>query len=453
MLSAYAQTLRATNRNARLILLLSAIMGLSIDGGIYSVIFNLYVLRLNFGPEFVGQINSMANLTFAIGSLTAGWLGTRYGSRRIMILGIAAGMLGSLALPMADLLDQHWRAPWLTVTMLLIFGGLSFYFVNSGPFLIRVTAVSARGAIFAIQSAISGLASFTGGLIGGILPALFAAALGLTMLAAAPYRVPLLVVGLLMVAALFIVLRTHEPDAAELEPEMVEARPGAPRPRSAYSLIVFMSVVRFLQVAGVGATVTFFNVYMDNALQVATPTIGLIAASARLLAVPAALLGPALARRIGYGEAAVLGSLGSVISMAPLILIPNPAAAGIGFLGLLAFTSIRYPTFYVFMMERTPPRLRAAMTGAGEMAAGFSFALISLAGGYIIVQFGYDVTFLLGAGLTLAGTLLFGVYVWWLRQRPEAGKVTPPPIQETAIIPPLVGQPAVEGAEDEHDSV
>jgi hypothetical protein len=54
--------------------------------------------------------------------------------------------------------------------------------------------------------------------------------------------------------------------------------------------------------------------------------------------------------------------------------------------GLLAFTSIRYPTFYVFMMARMPPRLRAAMTGAGEMAAGFSFALVSLAGGYIIVQ-------------------------------------------------------------------
>jgi len=453
MLSAYAHTLRAASRNARVILLLSAIMGLSIDGGIYSVIFNLYVLRLNFGPEFVGQVNSMANLTFAIGSLTAGWLGMRYGSRRIMILGIVAGMVGALALPMADLLDPQWRALWLTATMLLIYGGLSFYFVNSGPFLIRVTAVSARGAIFAIQSAISGLASFTGGLIGGVLPALFAAALGLSMLAAAPYRAPLLVVGLLMVAALLIVLRTHEPGANELEPEVVEARPGAPRPRSAYSLIAFMSVVRFLQVAGVGATVTFFNVYMDDALQVATPTIGLIAASARLLAVPAALLGPALARRIGYGEAAVLGSLGSVISMTPLILIPNPAAAGIGFLGLLAFTSIRYPTFYVFMMERTPPRLRAAMTGAGEMAAGFSFALISLAGGYIIVQFGYDVTFLLGALLTLAGTLLFAVYVWWLRQHPEAAKVTPPPIQETAIIPPLVGQPAVEIAEsaaDEH---
>lgn len=447
MLSAYAQTLRATNRNARIVLSLSAVMGLSIDGGIYSVILNLYILRLNFGPEFVGQINFVANLVFALGSLTAGWLGSRFGNRRIMVLGMAIGAIGALSLPMADFVDQRWRAVWLGVTLVFIYTGLAFYFVNSGPFLIRVTAVAARGAIFAIQSAISGLASFVGGLIGGILPALFASVMIVSMMHPAPYRMPLIVVGVLLVGALFLVLRTREPDEEEAEPESIEARPGAPRPRSAYSLIVFMSVVRFLQVAGVGAAVTFFNVYMDSGLHVATPTIGLVSASARLFAVPAALLGPVLARRMGYGEAAVLGSLGAVLSLLPMALIPTPWAASAGFVGLLAFTSIRFPTFYVFMMERTPPRLRAAMTGAGEMAAGFSFAIISLLGGYIIVHFGYDATFMLGAVVTLAGTVLFGAYVWWLRRRPEAARLVPPPVQETAIIPPLVGQPALEEEE------
>ncbi|MFO7632719.1 MAG: MFS transporter [Caldilinea sp.] len=444
MLAAYKGTLRATNRNARTILLISAIMGLSIDGGVYSVILNLYVLRLNFGPEFVGQINSVANLTFALGSLTAGYLGTRYGSRRIMIVGLGIAAAGALALPMADLVAQTWRSAWLSVTLIFIFGGLAFYFVNSGPFLIRVTAMSDRGAIFAVQSAISGLASFVGGLIGGILPAIFAAVMMVSMLNPAPYRMPLFVVGVLIVVAFFIVLRTYEPGPDEAEPDWVEARPGAPRPRSAYSLIVFMSVVRFLQVAGVGAAVTFFNVYMDSSLNVSTPMIGIVSATARLLAVPAALLSPVLARRVGYGEAAVIGSLGAFLSLLPMALIPTPAAASIGFVGLLAFTSIRFPTFYVFMMARTPPRLRAAMTGAGEMAAGFSFAMIALTGGFLIVRFGYDATFLLGAAITLAGTLLFGGYVWWLRRHPAAAIITPPPIQETAIIAPLVGQPTIE---------
>lgn len=442
MLTAYVETLRNATRNARIVLLLSAVMGLSIDGGVYSVIFNLYLLRLNFGPEFVGQINSVANLTFALGSLAAGWLGMRYGNRRVMIAGMGIAVVGALALPLGELAPSATRAVWLTTTLLLAYLGLALYFVNSGPFLIRVTPVNARGAIFAVQSAISGLASFAGGLLGGMLPALFAFWMGVSMMHPGPYRMPLLLVGALTAGALLLVLQTREPETDEAEPESLEAKPGAPRPRSAYPLIFFMSVVRFLQVAGVGAAVIFFNVYMDAELRVATPIIGLVAATARLLAVPAALLGPTLARRVGYGEAAMLGSLGAALSLLPLALIPNPAAAGLGFIGLLAFTAIRYPTFYVYIMERTPPRLRATMTGAGEMAAGFSFALISLLGGFIIVQFGYAAAFLLSAIVTLAGTALFAVYVWRQRKRPTV--ITPPPIQETAIIPPLVGQPALE---------
>ncbi|MCS6826052.1 MAG: MFS transporter [Caldilinea sp.] len=447
MWAAYVETLRNATRNAQIVLTLSAVMGLSIDGGVYSVVFNLYLLRLNFGPEFVGQINSVANLTFALGSLAAGWLGMRYGNRRIMIAGMGIALVGALALPFGELIPRTARAPWLTTTLLLAYLGLALYFVNSGPFLIRVTPVSARGAIFAVQSAISGLASFAGGLLGGMLPALFALWMGVSRMHPGPYRMPLLLVGALMVGALLLVLQTREPEADEAEPESLEAKPGAPRPRSAYPLILFMSIVRFLQVAGVGVAVTFFNVYMDAALHVATPTIGMLAAVARLIAVPAALIGPAFARRVGYGEAAMLGSFGSALSLLPLALFPNPMAAGFGFISLLAFTAIRYPTFYVYIMERTPPRLRATMTGAGEMAAGFSFALISLLGGYIIVQYGYAAAFWLGAVFTLAGTALFAVYVWKQRKRPTV--ITPPPLQETAIIPPLVGQPALEEEERE----
>lgn len=450
MLSGYVETFRNTSRNAQLVLILSAVMGLSIDGGIYSVIFNLYLLRLHFGPEFVGQINSVANLTFAFGSLAAGWLGMRYGNRRTMIVGMGIALVGALALPLGEQAPQAVRGLWLTVTLLLAYLGLAFYFVNSGPFLIRVTPIGARGAIFAVQSAISGLASFAGGLIGGMLPALFSAWMMVSMAHPAPFRAPLILVGVFMVGALFLVLQTKEPEADEAEPEMLDAKPGAPRPRSATSLILFMSIVRFLQVAGVGVAVTFFNVYMDAGLHVATPTIGVIAAVARLLAVPAALVGPALARRVGVGEAAVLGSLGSALSLLPLALISSPSAAGLGFISLLAFTAIRYPTFYVYIMERTPPRLRATMTGAGEMAAGLSFALISLLGGVIIARYGYAAAFGLGALVTLAGTALFAIYVWRQRRRPTL--ITPPPIQETAIIPPLVGQPALEEGKPEEEN-
>jgi MFS family permease len=77
----------------------------------------------------------------------------------------------------------------------------------------------------------------------------------------------------------------------------------------------------------------------------------------------------------------------------------------------MSFTSLRYPAFYVYLMERTPDRLRSIMNGANEMAAGLSFSLIALVGGYVIVTYGYPAMFLGGAALTLAGTIVFAVYV------------------------------------------
>jgi MFS family permease len=411
MVAAYVQALRGSHRNVRLLLTNTALMGFAIDGGIYSVILNLYILRLNFGPEFVGQVNSVANLVFAFGSLAAGWLGTRWGARRIMILGLAVTATGALAVPMADVVSSTWRAPWVFITFTVAYSGLSLYYVNSGPYLLKATRVEARGNVFAFQSALSSIASFAGGLLGGLMPALFAAFLGVTLMQPAPYRMPLVLVGVIVLIALGVTLQTR--DAEEDQPLEVRAPAGgAPTVTSAYGLIIFMAAVRFLQVACVGVAITFFNVYMDSGLGVATAQIGIIAASARLFAVPMALLGPSLSRRLGFGETAVLASTFAGLSMLPLA-FGGVGMAGLGFVGVMSFTSMRYPAFYVYMMERTPERLRSIMNGANEMAAGLSFAAVALIAGYVIVRSGYPAAFLMGGAITLVGTAIFGVYVRW----------------------------------------
>lgn len=410
MVAAYVQALRGSHRNVRLLLTNSALMGFTIDGGIYSVILNLYILRMSFGPEFVGQVNSVANLVFAMGSLAAGWLGMRWGARRTMILGLSVTAAGSLAVPMTDTLPAAWRASWLLVSFTVAYSGLSLYYVNSGPYLLKATRDEARGNVFAFQSALNSTASFAGGLVGGLMPALFAGFLGVTLMQPSPYRMPLLLVGVAVLVALGVVLQTR--DAEEDQPLEAPAQAaGAPGVESAYGLIAFMAGVRFLQVAGVGVAMTFFNVYMDDGLGIATAQIGIIAASARLVAVPVALLGPSLSRRLGFGATAVIASTFAGLSILPIAFGPGAAVAGAGFIGVMSFTSMRYPAFYVFMMERTPERLRAIMNGVNEMAAGLSFAAISLAGGYIIVRFGYSAAFVTGAVITLLGTLIFWLYV------------------------------------------
>lgn len=131
MFAAYVHALRTSERNVRLLLAISAIAGFTVDGGVYSVIFNLYLLRLNFGPEFVGQINAVANLVFAFGSILGGWLGSRYGERRVMLFGMTLVVVAACAVPLTGVMPAAWRANWIMASFILLYFGLTQCFAGT----------------------------------------------------------------------------------------------------------------------------------------------------------------------------------------------------------------------------------------------------------------------------------------------------------------------------------
>ena len=108
-----------------------------------------------------------------------------------------------------------------------------------------------------------------------------------------------------------------------------------------------ISVVRFFQVSGVATASTFFNVYADTKLMVPTSQIGLIVACARLIGVFAALSTPMFVSRWGVARTVLVASLVSTFFILPLALLPYGAAAGIGFIGVISVSSLRYPAFMI----------------------------------------------------------------------------------------------------------
>ena len=66
------------NRDVRLYLVTAGLVGFCWIG-IYLVLFNLYLLRLGYGPEFIGTVNAAGSLAYAVFSLPAGALGGRWG--------------------------------------------------------------------------------------------------------------------------------------------------------------------------------------------------------------------------------------------------------------------------------------------------------------------------------------------------------------------------------------
>src|SRR3954454_12093866 len=110
-----------------------ALVGFAIDGGIYSVLLNLFLLRLGYGPEQIGLINAAGTLTFGLACLPAGVIGARWGSRQVMLLSLGLVAAGSLLLPLPDMLPPALRLGWLLAQMCVLYFGLALYFVNTAP--------------------------------------------------------------------------------------------------------------------------------------------------------------------------------------------------------------------------------------------------------------------------------------------------------------------------------
>ncbi len=166
----------------------SALFGFTIFGGIYTLLLNLYLLRLGYSPGFVGVVNASGMLALALFSLPAGALGGRWGSRRTLIAGLSLIVIGLGLLPLAELVPVPFRRGWLVGTYMIAWLGVAMYFVNTNPFLMVVTTAVERNHVFSVQVALWPIAGFAGSLVGGVLPDHIAGLLRVPLDHPAPYR-------------------------------------------------------------------------------------------------------------------------------------------------------------------------------------------------------------------------------------------------------------------------
>lgn len=404
MVKTYLRTLRLFSREVRIYLLSSALIGFGYMG-VSAVLLNLYLLRLGYGLEFIGLVNGSAALAFALCSLPSGALGTRLGIRRMIVAGMFCLVASTVALPLVEFLPHPWRPGAIIVTRLFSGLGFALYLVNSSPFLAAATDRAERDHAFSVQTALIPLAGFAGSLLGGILPDVFASILGVSLNNPAPYWYPLLIAGVLMVPSVLALASTPEVAAApsgESTRATVDAAP--------WGLIAILSVVAMLRMSGESGARSFFNVYMDAGLVVSTATIGVLVAASQIVAGPATLAAPLLAKRLGKTLLISLGTFGTALGYLVMAFAGHWILAGLGFVWATAMLSVTRAVVTVYQMEIVPPDGRTFMSGATSMAMGFGFSSMAFGGGYLIIEVGYRGLFLAGTLCTVAGALLFSLY-------------------------------------------
>ncbi len=284
------------DRNIRFFLLATAFHGF-VFFGIYTLLLNLYLLRLGYGPEFIGLVNGIGPLMMALVSLPAGLLSRRWGSRRMMIMGYMVTALSLGALPLAGFLPEAARGIWIIGSYALSWVAGAFLVVNSNPYMMSWTGLKERNYAFAIQAAMFPLAGVLGSFLGGSLPSLFATLGGITLDSAIPYRNALLVAAVIDLLAAVAMWQTTENSEARLAQRSISGRSSLPPLR----LITLFALVSFLIVMGEWTMRVYFNVYLDSALRVPTSLIGLLAAGALLMGL-LALFSPKAADLLGKSD-------------------------------------------------------------------------------------------------------------------------------------------------------
>jgi MFS family permease len=384
--------------------------------GVWAVLFNLFVLRLGYGPEFIGLLSGLGLLAGALVAFPAALVGRRAGPRAAIIGGLLGSALCIAMLLGVDRLPATARAGWLIGWLAASFVAAQFFVVNLAPYLMGVTTPTDRNHAFAVAQMAFNVMAVAGSLAAGLLPGLLAGWSGASLDGPTPYGLALWLAPLAYLLGAAAMTRTRRVTLVGAGPETIEA--GAAPLR----FFAFLAVVIFLTFAAIGARMHFFNVYLDAGLGVSAARIGAVMALGGVLAAAAPLATPLLVARIGTPRAIGLTTLGIAASLLLLGALPSLSAAALGFLGVGSLLALGDPARNIFGQEAVTPRWRTMTAAIQTFSVSLGWAAMALVGGRVIAARGYASLFFLASALAaMAG----GAMLWYARAQARTGLPAP----------------------------
>ena len=366
--------------------------------GLFFLLYNLYLLRLGYREDFVGQLAGMSPLASGLFAIPIGVWSDRIGRRPFLI---AAALL--LALSQVVLCLSASSALLLAFAFL---GGVSsaLVFVNHVPFLAENSRPGDRGQVLAVGYSAQVLTRMVVSLAGGSLPALIASVIGTATDRPEPFRYALLAGAGLTTLAAVPLLGMHRGRAPVPKPAR---SPVAPAERAdARKVVTLLAVNNAFKGAAFGISFPFFNVFFQETLLASAAAIGLIFFFAQAAALPSTMASPAVSAR--YGK---------VRSLVPIRFLAAVTLIGLGGAEHLAAGIVLYLLFCV--CENANVAVEMALStdfvdrrywGRMQSLKVTSFQLLSAAGsiwaGRAIRSAGYALAFRAGALSLLCSVVL-----------------------------------------------
>lgn len=412
LLANYWRVVRGFDRNIWLFLSSSALLAFAYLG-VMGVLFNLFLLRLGYGPRFIGLLTGSGQLLWAALALPAAAVGLRIGPRSSMAVGYTLIAAGAALIILVQRIPSGLWSAWLVGSWMLLWTGAALNTVNSVPYLMNLSRPEERDYAFAAQSSALALFAFVGSLVGGYLPSRYAQWFDLSLESPAAYGLSMWIapVAFLLAAAAILQVRPVTLPRRDSASGFAQQRPTA--------ILLFVTLTIFLIAAVEGSLRSFFNVYLDTGLGLLPSHIGVIMGVGQLLPAAAALTAPVLMGSLGPGRTFSLTALAAGLFMVPMAFIAHWAAAAVSFVGIIGAVATSMPARNVFSQVCVGPEWRSSASAATTIGMGLGWAAMAALGGFIIEIWGFTALFLLAAGMALLDALLLALYLRrWRKRRP-----------------------------------
>jgi MFS family permease len=402
-------SIRKLDRNVKLVLIANLCIGAAFIG-VSSLILNLYLASLKFDSVFIGNLNGIGLLAFTLAALPAGMLGSRFGVRRVAVIGMfftafaKALFLFSVFLP-----ESFWQVV-MTITAALAFGGGAAGMVNMNTYLMQVASPQQRQPAFTFSATFMALGAMLGNLAGGFLPGLILnLGHGAVRDATAYGWVLWLVAAGYAGAGIALWLTAPAQQGSHEAPE--EQHAGEPvRENGSVGVLLFLGMLFLIQIFSEASFSTFMTLFQSQDLFVPLAVIGSINAAYNPVIVLAAPLMLLLLKRFGAGRTLVHGAMVMTVCalLAAFFHLPAVVFPAAFFSSLIM--NFNSAARNLFGQEAVAPRLRPFASAITSISWSLGSAIAALAGGRLIAGAGYSALFVVSAVAALVSILVYAIY-------------------------------------------
>jgi MFS family permease len=376
MLRDYVRSICSFNLNVRLFLAQIFVTG--IYAGIYSVVFNLYVLNMGFRTDFLGLLISVTLIASSVASIPAGMLCDRFDRKQLLVV---SGLFSTLSLLPVFLSSS----PHVIIIASAVGGAFSqIGVVCATPFLTDNCERDSVVHVFSASSALTWAASVIGCAFGGALPGLWP----LLRIPGDQYRLTLIASVLILGAGWALLLFLREDDCIRRH------RPCRPafnlRPSPAMLKFTAISVIMG---AGSGMIVPYFNVYFARIVHASVLQTGVVFAVANVFMVAGFIFIPFLSSKVGRARSAVVTQAASLPFLLVMAIAGNFYLAATAYVLRMFLMNMAGPATTSLQMEVIEPGERGFAVGLISMGNSLAVAASTYASGLLMAGGNYTLPF------------------------------------------------------------